>query len=165
MKCAKYLVVPFVGTLIYVLLCLGFGQNSISSFKNLEEQKRIISKQKAEIQNINSELLMEYKALKDDYTVIEAYARKLGYVSEGEKIIKVKGLKTLSSNLFDAGTIIRHQEVHFLSESFCKASAIIVASLFLLIMILVDVKHGEISFSKKDKSFIAGIPCYDLPQI
>lgn len=164
MKCAKYLLVPFIGTLIYVMLSLFFGQNSISSYKKMEEQKRIVSKQKAEVQNINSELLMEYKALKDDYTVIEAYARKLGYVSDNEKIIKVNGLKSLQSNLFDAGTVVRHEEIDYLSEKFCKISSIIVSLLLLFIIVLIDLKNGNL-FSKNDDSYIAGIPVYDLPQI
>ena len=90
MKRAKYLTVVFVGTLVYVIMSLGFGQNSLRCYSKMEEQKRIVSKQKAEIQSINTELSLELTALKNDKAVIAAYARKMDYVSE--KLCKMCGI-------------------------------------------------------------------------
>ena len=89
MKRAKYLFIIFFGTLIYVLLSLTVGQNSLYSYTQMEEQKRIVSKKTNEIQNINSELEQELTALKNDKAVIAAYAHKLDYVSDDEKLVKI----------------------------------------------------------------------------
>ena len=87
MKRVKYLSVLFVGTLVYVLLSVTVGQNSFKSYKKMEEQKRIVSKQKADIQNINTELSLELTALKSDKAVDGSYSAtnlaQISYQNEG----------------------------------------------------------------------------------
>jgi len=165
MKGVKYLSVLFVGTLVYVLLSVTVGQNSFKSYKRMEEQKRIVSKQKADIQNINSELSLELMALKSDKAVIAAYARKLGYVNDGEKIVKINGLKPYQNALYDTGTVVRHEEPEYISERFCKLSSFIVAFLWLIILFFYDLNKGNISLKRKEKTMVTGVPIYDLPQI
>ena len=165
MKRAKYLTVLFVGTLVYVLLSLTLGQNSFKCYSKMEEQKRIVSKQKAEIQSINTELSLELAALKNDKAVIAAYARKMDYVIDDEKLIKITGLKPYQNQIYDTGKVIRHQEPEYVSEKLCKLCAFVAALAVLLIMLIIDFKKGEISFSKNKKVPVAGIPVYNLPQI
>ena len=165
MKRAKYLTVLFVGTLVYVMLSLAFGQNSFKCYSEMEEQKRIVSKQKAEIQNINTELSLELAALKNDKAVIAAYARKMDYVTDGEQLVKITGLKPYQNALYDTGSVVRHEDPEYVSEKLCKLCAFVAALAVLLIMLIIDFKKGEISFSKNKKVPVAGIPVYNLPQI
>ncbi len=165
MKRAKYLTVLFAGTLVYILTSLAFGQNSFKCYSQMEEQKRIVSKQKAEIQSINTELMLELTALKNDKAVIAAYARKMDYVTDDEKLVKITGLKPYQNQLYDTGTVIRHTEPEYVSEKLCKASGIAAAMLVLLVLLIVDIKKGEISFSKEKNIPVTGIPVYNLPQI
>ena len=165
MKRAKYLTVVFVGTLVYVAMSLCFGQNSLKCYSQMEEQKRIVSKQKAEIQSINTELSLELSALKNDKAVIAAYARKMDYVSDGEELVKITGLKPYQNALYDTGTVIRHVEPEYVSEKLCKMCGICAAMLVLLLMLIFDFKKGNISFANKKKEFVAGIPVYNLPQV
>lgn len=165
MKRAKYLTVLFVGTLVYVLLSLTLGQNSFKCYSKMEEQKRIVSKQKAEIQSINTELSLELAALKNDKAVIAAYARKMDYVTDGEQLVKITGLKPYQNALYDTGSVVRHEDPEYVSEKLCKLCAFVTALAVLLIMLIIDFKKGEISFSKNKKVPVAGIPVYNLPQI
>ena len=165
MKRAKYLTVLFVGTLVYVIMSLGFGQNSLKCYSQMEEQKRIVSKQKAEIQSINTELTLELSALKNDKAVIAAYARKMDYVQDGEQLVKITGLKPYQNTLYDTGSVVRHVEPEFVSEKLCKMSGLCAAMLVLLIMLIFDFKKGELSLKKQNKEFVAGIPVYNVPQI
>ena len=165
MKRAKYLTVLFVGTLVYVMMSLFFGPNSLKCYSLMEEQKRIVSKQKAEIQNINSELALELSALKNDKAVIAAYARKMDYVSDGEQLVKITGLKPYQNTLYDTGSVIRHVEPEFVSEKLCKMSALCAAMLVLLILLVIDFRKGNLSFTRQKKDFVAGIPVYNVPQI
>ena len=165
MKRAKYLTVVFVGTLVYVILSLSFGQNSLKCYSQMEEQKRIVSKQKAEIQSINSELNLELSALKNDKAVIAAYARKMDYVSDGEQLVKITGLKPYQNALYDTGTVVRHVEPEYVSEKLCKMCGLCAAMFVLLIMMIFDFKKGQISFTHKKNDFVAGIPVYEVPQV
>ena len=165
MKRAKYLTVLFAGTLVYVILSLSLGQNSLKCYSQMEEQKRIVSKQKAEIQNINTELQLELSALKNDKAVIAAYARKMDYVLDGEKLVKITGLKPYQNQLYDTGSVIRHQDPEYVSEKLCKAGGVVAALLVLLIMLIYDFKKGNLSFTKKENTMVAGIPVYNLPQV
>ena len=165
MKRAKYLTVVFVGTLVYVIMSLGFGQNSLKCYSQMEEQKRIVSKQKAEIQSINTELSLELTALKNDKAVIAAYARKMDYVSDGEQLVKITGLKPYQNALYDTGSVIRHVEPEYVSEKLCKMCGICAAMFVLLIMLIYEKKKGQISFTHKKNDFVAGIPVYEVPQV
>ncbi len=165
MNRTKYLAAIFLGTFVYVLLSVSFGQNSIHCYNQMEEQKRIISKQTSEIQNINSELSLELAALKNDRAVIASYAHKLDYVSDGEKLVKITGLKPAQTTLYDTGTVLRHDEPEFIPEKVCKIVGLGFALLFLVIFFLYDISSGNIVIGKNKKPIVTGIPVYDLPQI
>ena len=165
MNRAKYLSVIFLGTLVYVLLSASIGQNSLKCYKKMEEQKRIVSKRTTEIQNINNELQLEKTSLKSDMTVIAAYAKKLDYVSDNEKLVKITGLKPAQNALYDTGSVLRHKDPEYVSEKFCKMVALILAGLWFIILFLYDINKGNISFKREQKPMTAGIPIYDLPQI
>ena len=165
MNRAKYLAAVLFGTFVYVLLSMSFGQNSIHCFNQMEEQKRIISRQTTDIQNINSELSLELAALKNDRAVIASYAHKLDYVSDGEKLVKITGLKPAQTTLYDTGTVLRHEEPDFIPEKICKMVGLAFALLFTIIFFLYDISSGNIVIGKNKKPIVTGIPVYDLPQI
>lgn len=165
MNRTKYLSVIFIGTFVYVLLSLTIGQNSIKCYKKMEDQKRIVSKQATDIQNINNELQLELKSLKSDYTVIAAYAKKLGYVGDDEKLVKITGLKPAQNTLYDTGSVLRHEDPDFISERFCKIVALVISALWFIILLFYDINKGNVCFKHEKKSMVAGIPIYDLPQV
>lgn len=165
MNRAKYLAAVFFGTFVYVLLSMTFGQNSLHCFNKMEEQKRLISRQTSEIQNINSELTLELAALQNDRAVIASYAHKLDYVSEGEKLVKITGLRPAQTTLYDTGTVLRHEEPDFISERVCKITGLCFALLFALIFFLYDVSCGNITLGRNKEPIVTGIPVYDIPLV
>lgn len=165
MKRAKYIFTLFIGTLVYVLLSVSVGQNSLRCYNQMENQKRLLSKQTSAIQNINSELQLEVTALQNDKAVIAAYARKLDYVSDDEKIVKITGLKPAQTTLYDTGTVLRHEEPVCLDEKYCKMIALFIAFMSFVIMILYDVNNGTFELFGEKKPIITGVPVYDLPQV
>ena len=165
MNRAKYLAAVFFGTFVYVLLSMTFGQNSLHCYNKMEEQKRLISRQTTEIQNINSELSLELTALQNDRAVIASYAHKLDYVSDGEKLVKITGLRPAQTTLYDTGTVLRHEEPDFLPERICKIAGLGFALLLLLVFFLYDVSKRNIVLGRNKKPIITGIPVYDLPQL
>lgn len=165
MNRTKYLLPVLAGVLAYVLLSLTVGQNSYRCYKNLQEQKQAISLRTVEIQNINSELILEQSALQNDQDVITAYARKLDYVGEGEKLVKINGLKPAQNTLYDIGKVLRHTEVTFLPERICKIIGLFFSLMILFVIILYDISQGNLGSSKKQNVHIAGIPVYEVKQI
>jgi len=157
--------VLFVSTFVYVALSLTVGQNSMRCYRQMEEQKRIVSKQKSDIQNLNTELILELTALKNDRAVIAAYARKLDYVTEGEKLVKINGLKPANNTVYETGSVIRHVEPQYVSEKLCKIASACAGLILLVLMLLSDIKNGYITLGKKNYTTINGIPVYDVPQI
>lgn len=165
MNRAKYLAAIFLGTFVYVLLSMTFGQNSLHCYNKMEEQKRLISRQTTEIQNINSELSLELAALQNDRAVIASYAHKLDYVSEGEKLVKITGLRPAQTTLYDTGTVLRHEDPDYISERICKIVGFCFALLFTLVFFLYDISCGNIKFGKNKEHIVTGIPVYNLPQV
>ena len=166
MKKAKYLLAVLAGVIVYVLLCSTCGRNGIWAANQLLEQKRSISANTQAIENINEELKLEKTAIQNDREVIAAYARKLGYVSEGEKLVKIKGLGSLSDMSYDTGTVMKAKEVTYCPELICKFCGVFIAVVLLVLLFIYDISNGNISFRKKQRyEVVEGIPVYDVNRI
>ena len=72
---ARFLVAAVLGTLVYVLVSLCVGRDGIWVYRQLQEQKRLLSANTASIEKTNEELKLEKVALQKDMSVIAAYAR------------------------------------------------------------------------------------------
>lgn len=165
MKRFSFLLPAFAGTFIYVLLSLTGGQNSFWAEHQLENQKQILSLHTADIQKINNELTLEYIALQKDPDVIAAYAKKLGYVGENEKLVKITGLQPSPVTLYNTGTVQKHQKIFFISERVCKAAGLVFFMLTAIIALLIHYEQNLVYKNKTSCNVIKGIPIYDVPQV
>ncbi|MBQ9626756.1 MAG: septum formation initiator family protein, partial [Treponema sp.] len=104
--------------------------------------------------------------IRDDADVIAAYSRKLDYVFEDEKLVKIKGLAVSEPSLYDTGTVLKSAPVAYVSEWFCKGAGLAVGLLMAAAIFLYDMSYGVKSFSKKKRfETIEGIPVYDVAQV
>ncbi|MCR4626614.1 MAG: septum formation initiator family protein [Treponema sp.] len=165
MKRFSFLVASFLGILTYVILSLVGGKDGLWSETQLNEQKQILSMHTAEIQKINDELSLECIALQKDKDVIASYAKRLGYVGENEKLVKITGLQAAPVTLYNPGTVLKRQPVFYISEWVCKACALVVFFLAFMIFLLWDVSHGMENPDTVKVEVVKGIPIYDLPQV
>ncbi|MCQ2573686.1 MAG: septum formation initiator family protein [Treponema sp.] len=162
----KLLASALAGTVVYVTVSVFAGQNGINSYKQLENQKREISKQATMIQNINEELILEKNALSNDRDVIAAFARKLDYVKEGETLVKITGLKPFEHTLYDTGTVLRRKEVSYIPDDVCKLLGVVFFFMTLLLFLFIDLSNGNNPFERKKKiKIVTGIPIYGGKQI
>ena len=162
MKRFRLLCAALAGTFIYVFISLSGGKDGFWARQQLQEQKRILSTRTQEIQNITDSLELEFAALEKDPDVIAAFARKLGYIKSGEKIVKINGLLTDADFDFETGTPLRAVDPYTLPEWFCKAFGLAVFAVVYVLLILDDYRKGR--FRRKTTA-IQGIPIYDLPQV
>ena len=165
MRSLKYLLSVLAGVIIYVLISITCGSSGILATKELENQRRQISINTQNITNLNEGLKLEKTAIQSDMDVIASYAHKLGYVFEGEKLVKISGLKKIPDIKYDTGAILKSKEIHAFPESFCKVSGMLVGILVFFVMFIYDISKGNISFTKKEYETISGIPVYDIKQI
>ncbi|WP_242457169.1 FtsB family cell division protein [Treponema zioleckii] len=165
-KMFRILAASFAGTFIYVLVSLTCGKDGLWADGQLREQKRLLSTRAEEIQKINNSLELEYTALKKDPDVIAAFARKLGYVRDGEKLVKINGLITNDQFYFETGTPLKFVEPQFLPEWFCKTSGFMMFFVVYLYLWLNEFKDNGANAKRKKsrKVRVKGIPVYDLPQ-
>lgn len=149
----KFLVAACVGTFVYVLASVVCGRNSMWAARQLDEQKRQLSMHTAEIEKTNEELNLEKVMLEKDLDVIAAYARRLSYVDEGEKLVKISGLSFSEVSVYDPGTVMLHKGVTCMSEKFCKAAGLAVFTLIYVILLFLDVTCQAIRGSRSSKVY------------
>jgi len=157
----RFLVSAFAGVFVYVVIAITGGNNGYFASRQLLEQKRVLSAQAVKIQNINDALQLECTALEKDPDVISAYARKLGYVRDGEKLVKITGLKSLGEKVYDTGTVVRYTESYALPEWFCKICGLLVCGAVYFMMYLNSLKDKRVT----KRAAVKEVPIYDLPQI
>ncbi len=162
LKVFKFLAAALAGTAIYVLVSLTCGSDGLWADEQLREQKRILSARADEIQKLNDSLSLEVTALEKDPDVIAGFARKMGYVRDGEKLVKINGLVQSGDYHFETGTPVKYISPKTLPEWFCKISGILMFFVACLYIILKDYKNKE---SENKKIDMKGIPIYDLPQV
>ena len=138
MKRCRLLFSACIGTLFYVLVAILGGRDGIWATRQLQEQRRMLSSHLSGIEKTNEELNIQKVTLQEDMDVISAYARKLGYISEGEKLVKVSGLPNRETRIFDPGNVVFHTESKYLPEWLCKAVGLIFFALTYIILVLFD---------------------------
>ena len=136
------------------------GSDGVWARNQLLEQKRILSANTASIEKTYEELSLEKVALQKDMDVIAAYARKLGYVQEGEKIVKINGLTVRETQIFDAGSVVKHEESKYVPEMYCKGVGLAVFALVYSLLLLLDYTRGLLKVGSKKKYYdeLKGIP-------
>lgn len=140
------------------------GKDGLWATSYMQEQKRLLSANASAIQQTNTKLSLEKAALQKDMEVVGCYAKRLGYIYEGEKIVKISGLSPQENQIYDAGTVLRHTESEFIPERTCKGIGIIVFLCFYGILLLFDYAKGYLRSGSKKMRFAAsdGITMYDI---
>ena len=138
MKKMNFLLSVTAGTLVYVLVNLFFGSSGLWAEHQLIKQRKNLSQNIAEIQRINEELSVEYTALLKDDQVIASYARKLGFVSDGEHIVKFTGISNMNEKVYKTGNYYVCAKIQSIPEWICKLLGICVFALCMLLSILLN---------------------------
>lgn len=137
------------GTLVYAATSISCGRNSIWAERQLEEQKRLLSSHTVEIEKIHEELALEKVALEKDMDVVAAYARKLSYLKDGEKLVIISGLAASENRIYDPGTVLFHDEVKYFPEWFCKSVGLIAFTAVYFILLMFDAGRGLVHYRKQ----------------
>lgn len=115
-----------VSVAVYVCIGILWGREGLWAYNQLQKQKIILNMSAERLEDINMRLNAEYTALQKDTEIIAAYAKKLGYVSEGERLVKITGIGKPPFTIYDPGTKTSRAEIVFIPEWAAKCIALIV---------------------------------------
>lgn len=124
MKTLRIILPLFIGTLVYSLLVLSFGPKGFVPMMQLEREKQTISANLDSLYELRDDLKAKLDNLSADADTISIYAHELGYVYEGERLIRLAGFSGGIDRNLVPGTVRRMKDPGFLPEWICKLSGI-----------------------------------------
>ena len=74
-------------------------------------------------------------------------------MSEGEKLVKITGLRPHEATLYDTGTVVRREPIAFMSERTCKACGIAFFALTFVLLALTGGSGELMARRKKTQAF------------
>jgi len=116
----------------------------------LMNQTKLISGNLDELYTINEDLDARMKNLSSDPDTITVYAHELGYISNGEKLIKLAGFSGRIDRNLIPGSAISLDKPDFLPEWICKLFGLASGFLafFLFSFFYWDTHHGNAKKSR-----------------
>ncbi len=140
MSIKQLLVSMCAGTFVYVLLSFFCGESGLWAEKQLLQQKENLIINIDGIQRTNDELTISKTALLQDTAVISSYARKLGFIQDNEKIVKISGIPSRPSLNMSIGKKYLKSEIQYIPEWICKCLGVVFFLLSLVVSVLAKLR-------------------------
>lgn len=137
-----------LGTFVYVFFSVCLGQNGIWASLQIEQQKNELTIKFKELEKQNTELLLRHQALMYDRDVISAYARKIGFVADNEKIVKISGLPHQFDAIQSVGTPYFKTPIKFVPEWICKLFGLILFCVFEFLFSFKKILKKDVGYRK-----------------
>jgi hypothetical protein len=152
MKCLKVVLPIFIGTLVYSALTMLAGPRGIWPMNQLNDEKSRIAQNLDSLYGIRDGLNSQLQNLSADPDTISVYAHELGYVAEGEQLIKLTGFSGGIDRQYAPGSAISIRKPAYIPEWVCKFLGFFSAiAVFLAIKLLKN--GGTYDHSKKRPKF------------
>jgi len=149
MKYLRIVLPVFLGTLIYSLLALTAGPKGYWPYSQLEQDKNRLQHNLESLQTIHTNLESQLANLTSDPDTISVYAHELGYIHEGEQLIKLADFNGGINRSMVPGKPIESRPPVFLPEWICKAVGVLFAALAFFCIEFVFRKHSHDSEKRR----------------
>ena len=77
-------------------------------------------------------------------------------------MVKVSGLPTYYTTMYDAGSVMRRTEINYIPESISKIAGIVVGGLLMALLLVKDLARGVSNFSRPKQTYEAGFRVVNL---
>jgi len=125
MSYLKIILPLFAGTVIYSLAAIFAGPKGIMPMMHLQKEREVIRQNLDYLHNTGDTLEIKLNNLSADADTISVYAHELGFISEGEQLIKLAGFSGGIDRNYHAGTALRSKKAEYLPEWICKTTAVL----------------------------------------
>ena len=130
----RIIVSVWAGFIVYALVIYVAGPAGLPAMARLERERGRMSANVEELKRINAELAEQFMSLRTMDGRLALEARDLGYVRDGETIVRLEGLKPPSRKAYVAGTVLRFDSTNR-PDAALPAIAGILAGLFVFIIV------------------------------
>ncbi|MFI3256761.1 MAG: septum formation initiator family protein [Spirochaetales bacterium] len=130
------------GVLVYVCISVLGGQEGIWAYNQLQNHKIVLAQHLTELQQINEQLNIDSNALKYDNDVLIAYAKKMGFIHEGEVLVKISGFADSPAFVYNTGVKILRPKIIYIPDELAKCIGFIVFVSYNLIASLIAFKKS-----------------------
>ncbi len=127
---------------VYVCISVLVGQNGVWAYSQLKSHKIVLAQHLSSLQEVNEQLTIDSSALRDDVNVIKAYAKKMGFVSEGEHLLKISGFADTPAFVYNAGSKALRPTIVFIPDWLAKCVGFFVFVCLNLISSLIHLKKS-----------------------
>lgn len=110
---------------MYSMLSYSVGPRGLWPMTQLLRQKTRFSANLELLYTINQDMDARLQNLSADPDTISVYAHELGYIAEGEQLIKLAGFSGGIDRNLAAGNVISEKKPDFVPEWICKSLGII----------------------------------------
>lgn len=128
---------------VFVYVCISFfaGQEGVWVYKQLQNHKIQLNLHVKSLQERNEQLTIDFNILNNDLDVIAAYAKKMGFIADGEKLVKINGLSDNMIAIHDAGSKSIRPQLIYIPEWLAKSIGFLFFVFYNLICALVFLKR------------------------
>lgn len=134
MKRLRLIFPLFAGVFVYCVFCILLGPRSIWSAAQLSREMDKLLSHLEYLYSVNVDLDARVKNLTADADTIAVYAHELGFVSEGERLIKLAGFSGGVDRKLSAGFPVKVNPPVFLPEWICKVFGLSGAALAVFLL-------------------------------
>jgi len=136
MRFVQYMLVPWTAVAVYTFFSFFLGQNGLYARKHLEtERQRLLENQKT-LEQTQQDFLKNKENLMSDGDMLSVYARQLGYGTEDEQFIRIKGLSVAITPPMPAGQALYAVSPEFVPDTVIKVISLCFALAVLLFLII-----------------------------
>ena len=115
-----YMLVPWTTVVVYTFFSFFLGQNGLYARKHLEaERLRLLENQKT-LEYTQKDFLKIKENLLNDHDTLSVYARQLGYGTEDEQFVRIKGLSVAVNTNMPTGQVFYATGPEFVSDTVIK---------------------------------------------
>jgi hypothetical protein len=145
MKSLKFLLPLFSGILVYTVLSICIGPRGLWAMRQLAVERQRIAGNLETLRSINEDLDARYQSLSADPDTISVYAHELGYISDGERLIRLAGFTGGIDRSFDCGSPLSVTPPKYLPEWMCKFIGLFagICFFFLFSYLIAGISHGH----------------------
>jgi len=142
MRFVQYMLVPWTAVVVYTFFSFFLGQNGLYARKHLEAERQRLTENQKVLDQTQQDFIKTRENLKSDGDMLSVYARQLGYGTEDEQFIRIKGLSVAINPPMPVGQVMYAVSPEFVSDTVIKVISICFALAVLLFFLIKEALLG-----------------------